>query len=204
MPLRPMLPALLTAFALSILVAVLAVARNAPVTLALAAGLFAVQVIVVAVRIMAPVWRMGTTSSPQWTWCSTVLAALVYAWGSAAMFGVYSLTGLVWRHWWQYGAGLALFSAATLVCAQLLASGRGPLSTATSTGILMLLTALQAAGMSAAVIYIVATGKLLSQRPDWAANEIFVVGALTLALLSFLSLVTNWLAPSRTKPQPSV
>ncbi len=46
MPLRPMLPALLLAFALSILVGVLAAARGASVPLALAAGLFAVQVLV--------------------------------------------------------------------------------------------------------------------------------------------------------------
>jgi hypothetical protein len=199
-----MLPALLAAFVLSLLVAVLGVARYSPITLALAAGLFAIQVLLTALRMSAPAWRAGAGASTEWMWSNTVLAALIYAWGSVAMFAVYSLTGLVWRHWWQYGAGLALISAGTLLCAQLLATARGPFSPARSQSVLMLLTALQAAGMGAALAYIVAAGKLASGKSDWAGNEILAVGALALALLSLLSLLTWRLASARAKPQPSV
>ena len=52
-----MLPALLLAFALSILVAVLATTRGASVPLALAAGLFALQVLFALARINEPLWR---------------------------------------------------------------------------------------------------------------------------------------------------
>src|SRR4029078_1802569 len=105
MPLKPMLPALLLAFALSILVAVLATPRGASVPLALAAGLFALQVLFSLVRINAPLWQSNSPAAAdiEWAWANTVLTALVYAWGAVAMFSIYSLSGLAWRHWWQYG-----------------------------------------------------------------------------------------------------
>ena len=68
MPLKPMLPALLLAFALSILVAVLATTRGASVPLALAAGLFALQVLFALARINEPLWRTsrGRAADADW------------------------------------------------------------------------------------------------------------------------------------------
>ena len=81
MPLRRMLPAILISFALSILVCVLAAARQAAVPMALAAALFAVQVIIAVRRTNAPFWRTGDahTLSLDWAWDNTVLAAIAYA-----------------------------------------------------------------------------------------------------------------------------
>ena len=56
MPLRPMLPVILLALLLSIMIAVLAAGRGSGWTLALAVALFALQMLVVALRINAPFW----------------------------------------------------------------------------------------------------------------------------------------------------
>ncbi len=127
MPLRPMLPTVLLASVLSIVVGVLAAARGASVPLGLAVGLFAVQVLLTLWRINAPAWRAGTLHTPaaDWVWSNTVLTAIVYAWGAAALFSIYGLSGLHWRHWWQYGAGMALLAGVALLCARHLASERG-------------------------------------------------------------------------------
>ena len=139
MSLRSMLPTLLLAFALSILVGVLAAARGASVPLALAAGLFAVQVLFALVRINEPLWRAtnGRSADADWAWSNTVLAALVYAWGATAMFAIYSLSGLAWRHWWQYGAGMTLLACLALLCANYLAKRRGSLEHTTARNILI-------------------------------------------------------------------
>ena len=191
MPLRPMLPAILLAFSLSILVAVLAAARNAGTPLALAVSLFTAQILFAVVRTNAPVWRADVAPPPGagWAWTNSVLAALVYAWGAAAMFAVYSLSGLVWRHWWQYGVALTLLAVLTLSCAQLLTVGRGPHASSKSMAILMGLTVLQAVCMGGALVYLIASGRLMTQRPDWAANQIFVAGGVMLVLVSFASLL---------------
>ena len=192
MPLRPMLPAILLAFVLSILVAVLAAARNAGTPLMLAVGLFTAQILFAVVRTNAPVWRADAAqASANWAWSNSVLAALVYAWGAAAMFAVYSLSGLAWRHWWEYGLAMTLLAAATLWCARLLANGRGPYSPAKSMSILMALTALQAVCVGGGLLYLITSGKLMTQRSDWAANQIFVAGGIMLLLVSVASLLTH-------------
>lgn len=193
MPLRPMLPAILLAFLLSILVAVLAAARDAGTPLTLAVGLFTAQILFALVRTNAPVWRADTAAVPgaDWAWSNGVLAAIVYAWGAAAMFAVYSLSGLTWRHWWQYGSAMVLLAATTLLCTQLLAVRRGPYAPSKSATILMGLTALQAVSVGGALIYLIATGKLLTHRPDWAANQIFVAGGIMLVLVSVASLLAH-------------
>ena len=88
MSFRSMLLTLLLAFALSIFVCVLAAARGSAATLALTAGLFGVQVLFALLRINIPLWRAdaGPFEEFEWAWSNTMLTALVYAWGAAAMF----------------------------------------------------------------------------------------------------------------------
>lgn len=192
MPLRRMLPAILISFALSTFVSVLAAARHAGVPMALAAALFAVQVLIAVLRINAPFWRTGDaqTLSLDWAWENTVLAAIAYAWGATAMFTVYSLSGLTWRHWWQYGAGMALLASAALVCAAYLARGRGPYGTAKANSILMGVTAAQVIAVGGGLIYLIASGALHTKKPDWAANYVFITGGCTVILISLASLLT--------------
>lgn len=192
MSFRSMLPTLLLAFALSIFVCVLAGARGSAMTLALAAGLFAVQVLFALMRINVPRWRAPANSATEfeWAWSNTMLTALVYAWGATAMFTIYSLTGLAWRHWWQYGAGMALLALATLWFAHQLASSRDRQAQARSLNILLVMTGVQLAAVAIALAYLVSSGKLATEKADWAANVVFLAGGLTVAAISLASLYT--------------
>jgi hypothetical protein len=187
-----MLPAILISFALSIFVSVLAATRHAGVPMALAAALFAVQVLIAVLRINAPFWRTGDaqTLSLDWAWDNTVLAAVAYAWGATAMFTVYSLSGLTWRHWWQYGVGMALLASAALVCAAYLARSRGPYATAKANSVLMGVTAAQVIAVGGGLVYLIASGALHTKKPDWAANYVFITGGCTVILISLASLLT--------------
>jgi len=187
-----MLPTLVLAFMVSILICVLAAARHSELTVALAAALFALQAIVVLVRINVPLWGAGTNPGRHvWAWDNSLLTAIAYAWGSAAMFTIYSLGGLVWRHWWQYGAGMLLLAASTLICARLLV-GSGTTAPADGRALrtLMRVTMLQMAAVVAALVYLVASGKLATLKDDWAANQVFIAGGVTVLVISLVSLIT--------------
>ena len=190
--LKRLLPAIALVFALSILVSVLAAARNASVPLGLAAALFALQIVFALARINAPVWQADERGSvgTDWAWDNTVLTAIVYAWGATAMFTIYSLSGLAWRHWWQYGAGMALLACMALVCAYAI-RGDGPLANAKSLTIVMIVTAVQTIAVGAALTYLAASGKLHTTKADWAANYVFIAGGITVALISLVSLATH-------------
>jgi hypothetical protein len=187
-----MLPTLLLAFALSIFVCVLAAARGSVVTLALAAGLFAIQVLFALTRINLPLWRAPANRAAdfEWVWNNSMLTALVYAWGATAMFTIYSLTGLAWRHWWQYGAGMALLALGALWFAHQLASGRSGLAHARSHNFLLVMTGVQLAAVVIALAYLVSSGKLATEKADWAANVVFLAGGLTVTAISLASLYT--------------
>ena len=203
MPLRRMLPAILIAFALSIFVCVLAAARHAGVPMALAAALFSVQILIAVLRTNGPFWRTGDARAlgHDWAWDNTVLAAIAYAWGAIAMFTVYSLSGLTWRHGWQYGAGMALLASVALVCANYLTHGRGANGNAKANNILMGVTVVQVIAVAGALVYLVASGALHTKKPDWAANYVFIAGGCTVILISLASLLTYYrlrLAPPVT------
>lgn len=188
MRLRSMLPTLLGAFALSIFIAVLAAARRSEEVVALAALLFSLQVLIVLLRFNLPIWRGSTAGRGEWAWTNTLLAGLSYAWGAAAMFTMYSLGGLVWRHWWQYGAGMLLLGAANVLVARYLLGGRDQREGALRT--LMLGTLAQAAAVVIALVYLVGSGKLATVKDDWAANIVFIAGGVTILVISAVSLVT--------------
>lgn len=195
MPLRPLLPAILLALVMSIIVGVLAAGRGSGMTLALAVALFALQLLFAAVRVNGPAWRGENGDPPQdedaiaSVWRNAVLAGFVYAWGATALLAIYSLSGLTWRHWWQYGAAMALVAAGIFIYANMLAS-RPALRTPRPLEALMALTATQGIAVIVGLVYLVFWGKLASPRSDWAANHIFAGGCIMLALLSLISILT--------------
>ncbi len=194
MALRPLLPAILLSLVVSIVIGVLAVGRNDGLTLALAAVLFALQMLFAMVRTNAPYWRSDVVPSvdtlAECMRRNAVLGGLVYAWGAAAMLTIYSLPGITWQHWWQYGAAMALVSAGILIYAGLLASGRGSYGSARALRILMVLTIVQGLAVVTVLVYLIWSSKLFTTRGDWAANYIFTAGSATLALLSLISIMT--------------
>jgi hypothetical protein len=205
MTLRPLLPAILLALVMSIVVGVLATGRGSGETLAVAVGLFAAQMLFAITRVNAPFFQPPPATEPLSSrifccaWRNTVLAGLIYAWGATAMLAIYSMSSLNWRHWWQYGAGMAIIAAAIFIYAYILTDERSPLRSPAALRNLMALTAAQGIAMGGALFYIFTTGKLATKRDDWVANYIFVAGCLLLALLSLVAI----LAYRALKRQPS-
>lgn len=191
MPVKRMLPTLLLAAVLSVIIAVLAAARQSQPIFALAAALYALQVIMFLLRINVPLWRPGAGSGDaRWAWDNSVLTAATYGWGAAVMFTAYSLGGLVWRHWWQYGAGMVLLAAAALAAASYLIGSRAPFRSGPGLRRLMQLTLALIVAVVISLIYLVGSGKLATPKDDWAANIVFLTGGLTVIAISVASLVT--------------
>lgn len=191
MRLRPTLPTLLLAFVLSVLIAVLAAARGSQLTFALAAVLFALQMLVILLRLNLPLWRPGAEpENAEWAWDNSVLTAIAYAWGAMVMFTAYSLGGLVWRHWWQYGAGMLMLGAGALLVARYLIGPRAVRASTRALDALMRATMLHAAAVVSALAYLLASGKLATVKDDWAANQVFLTGGGVVLLISLVSLLT--------------
>jgi hypothetical protein len=195
MPLRPMLPVILLALLLSIIIAVLAAGRGSGWTLALAVALFALQMLVVALRLNAPFWGSSPpeTEGPATVACAqtnAVLTGLVYAWGAIAMLATYSLTPLKWQHWWQYGAAMLLIAGAIFLYAYVLTAGHESYRSPRALEVLMGLTVAQGIAVVVALLWLLFSGKIYTPRGDWAANEIFIGGAVMLGMLSAVSIPT--------------
>ena len=205
MPLRPMLPVILLALVVSIMIAVLAAGRGSGWTLALAVALFALQMLFVALRLNIPFWGSSppTTEAPATVACAqgnAVLTGLVYAWGAIAMLATYSLTPLRWQHWWEYGTAMLLIAGVIFLYAYVLSAGRESYRSPRALELLVGLTAAQGIAVAIVIGWIVFSGKIYTPRGDWAANEIFIGGAATLAILSGISILTYRRVARRSAP----
>ncbi len=86
--------------------------------------------------------------------CNVWLAALIYAWGASAMFGMYSLSDLVWRHAFQYAGGASIFAAGIALYGFSLGRAKGA-------GIPpIVLTALHGLAAAGGLIYLIGADKL--------------------------------------------
>jgi hypothetical protein len=192
--LRPLLPWLLLASALSITMMVLGAGRGDEFLPSLAAGLLVALVVGTGLGINAPLWskRNGPAARPdgqvsirEALRCNVWLAALVYAWGASALFAIYSLSDLTWRHAFQYGSGAALFAACIGIYGLWLGRANNahvpPLS-------LTIVHGLAAAG---GLTYLIGTGKLATVKGDWAANEVFLWGGMAIVALCIMSAMTQ-------------
>ncbi len=118
---------------------------------------------------------------------STLLVALVYAWGSAAMLGVYTLSGLAWQHGWQYGAAMAIIAAGIWAWAGHLANAPDEPAEARRQRWAFRLAILHASAASGALVFLFLSGKLWAGKSDWAANQIFLAGGLAIVVVSIIS-----------------
>lgn len=197
--LRPLLPWLLLASALSITMMVLGAGRGDHVLPSLAAGLLVALIVGTGLGVNAPLWSRrtgpavqpdGLTSVREALRCNVWLAALVYAWGASALFAIYSLSDLTWRHAFQYGSGAALFAAGLGLYGLWLGRGGNhhipPLA----------LTTLHGLAAAGGLAYLIGTDKLVTARGDWAANEVFLWGGFAIVALCIFSAVTQ----TRVKP----
>lgn len=119
------------------------------------------------------------------------MMAIVYAWGSFGMFAVYWLTELWWFHSWQYGSAMALIAAALLGFDYLLNDPDSQFRSARSLDISAVLAMAQASGAAVGLGFLVASGKIASERSDWPANHIFLAGGLALIFISVAAAITH-------------
>ena len=188
----PLLPWLLLAAALSVTMMVLGVGRGDRLLPALSAGLFASLVVGTGLGINAPLWSKakaaltGPNLVRSALRCNVWLAALMYAWGASALFGMYSLSDLVWRHAFQYAGGASIFAAGIAYYGYSLGRAGGA-------GIPpIVLTALHGLAATGGLLYLVTAEKLSTLKSDWAANEVFLWGGIAIVALCTMSALTQW------------
>ncbi len=114
---------------------------------------------------------------------STQLSTLVYAWGAVTLFLVYSASGLRWQHGWQYGLALALIAAGMAHYAKLLGQNQPELVSQSAIERAVVLASVQGITVSVVLLWLVASGKILTPRADWAANLVFAAGGLSIVCL---------------------
>jgi len=192
--LRPLLPWLLLASALSTSMMVLGAGRGDRFLPSISAGLLVALVVGTGLGINAPLWsrisraalpQEGLPSVKEALRCNVWLAALVYAWGASALFAIYSLSDLTWRHAFQYASGAALFAACLGIYGLRLGRVRG---NAFPPFVLTFIHGLAAAG---GLVFLIGTGKLDTAKGDWAANEVFLWGGIAIVVLCVISAVTQ-------------
>ena len=117
------------------------------------------------------------------------LLAIGWAWGGVAMLAVYLLSGLKWQHGWQYGSGMVLVAGLILAYAAGLA--RGVLASGPALTAARVLSGLQGMAAAGGVAWLALSGKLATEKGDWAANDIFIAGGLAIVALTVLGLVAR-------------
>lgn len=195
MSLQRIAPWLIIALCFSVAVIVLGAGRIAPMLVAGSAGLFALVVVAVGLRANQPFWsidaaRIADDTPSVAARFNAWLMAITFTWGAVAMFAVYTLSGLRWQHGWQYGLAMALLATFTFGFGMLIdRAGPERLKPLLSSG--LQLTIIQGVAATAGLIFLIGSGKLMSFRPDWAANQIFLFGGLTIVGLSAMAVATQ-------------
>lgn len=187
--LRPLLPWLLMASALSVTMMILGAGRGDRVLPALSAGLFTALVAGTGLGLNAPLWSakagLSAIDVRSAVRCNAWLAALVYAWGASALLGVYSLADIWWQHAFQYATGAIVFALGLSFIGWRL--GHDTTASVPSVG----LTFAHGGAALGGLVYLVSAGKLQTTKPDWAANEVFLWGGVAVVALCAMSAITQ-------------
>lgn len=186
MTLGPLIPFLAVAMIASVTGMVHGAGWNDPQFSRLAALGFIIAVCVAGLYFNVNSWRAGhrSTETGPTIRRNARLAALIYAWGAAAMFAVYSLSELSWQHSWQYGLGMAIIGIGIFIYVFWLGEEKLPP---------LFLTIFHGLAAAGGLAYLIGFDKLQTIKADWAANEVFLWGGSGIILLCLLSLVTQLL-----------
>lgn len=192
MSLQPLIPALVMALVASVAGMTAGIASGQNWLVPVSAALFAGAIVGVALRVNRPLWT-GSAASPEEdaedlvhaARRNTRLAALTYAWGAAAMFTIYSLSGLTWRHSWQYGLGAALIACGLLWIVHRLGQPQHRMAPP------LALTGSHAAAVAGGLAHLVASGAVWTEKSGWAANPVFLAGGFALLALCAVAAVTQ-------------
>ena len=115
------------------------------------------------------------------------LIALAYAWGAVSMLAVYLLTSLRWQHGWQYGLGMALIALLIHAFSRNLVGRWTP----SFNRALTLAALLHGWAAIAGLGWMIAIGKIYSDKGDWAANLVFACGGLMIVGVTIMALRTT-------------
>ena len=176
---------------------VLAAAKGFVGLIVLPAAIFALAAVAASMFANAPDWHERTVAATG----SHVEAALrrnartlgaAYAWGAVAMQGLYltPLTGLRWQHGWQYALAFAVLAAIAFEFSRLLGKPDASLR-AELVRLAVPLTIGQGVLAAGGLAFLTLSGKLLTRRADWAANQVFLFAALAVMVLAAVALRTH-------------
>ncbi len=170
------------ALAISVATMVIAAGVGSGVMAACAAASFVVALLVAAFRMLRTPGRHeqdlpgGMTADV----AHARLSALAYGWSAIAMQALYitPLTGLRWQHGWQYALAFGLLAVAAIWAERYVRDvGQSVVFDRAGPRWWQPLIVAQAVLSLAAVMFMVASGKLATLRPDWAANQVFLAAA---------------------------
>ncbi|MGD9827759.1 MAG: hypothetical protein AB7E70_11465 [Hyphomicrobiaceae bacterium] len=159
-----------------------------------AGAFFAVAAIMGAVAVNRPHWRSDRVLPDTIMHAArrnARLMALTYEWGALSLLGMYWLAPLSWRHGWQYAVAMLLVAALLVSYVKLVGYPRSSLRRPAMLRLGSRLGAIQGALALGGLVGLVASGKLGTRKADWAANHVFVIGALTIAAISAIAFFTH-------------
>lgn len=190
MSLQPAIPLIVAIMLATIAAMVYGASTDSRALTAVAAAFFAASIVTAAVRVNAASLRAAMiesdpNSARHLHRRNARLAALVYAWGAGALLSIYSVSGLTWRHGWQYGLAMALVAAAILAHVHLMDPAKGAKLPP------VWLTLLHGAAAACGIVILVGAGKLETLKRDWAANDVFLFGGLAILSLSIIAAMSQ-------------
>jgi hypothetical protein len=200
-PWTPLLVALATVAAVSVIGQVVGATQGSSEVSVLAAAAFVGAILKVGWQANRPWWTLPADGElardigpspadalPLVSARTTLLLAIGYAWGAVSLFAVYLGTPLKWQHGWQYAAAMALAAIGTHLVTRAIETRWSARLHKT----LIWATLLHGWAALGAMTWLIASGKLYSVKSDWAANIVFAAGTLAIAGLASL-----WLRSSR-------
>ncbi|MGF1650214.1 MAG: hypothetical protein ACFCUN_07175 [Hyphomicrobiaceae bacterium] len=134
-------------------------------------------------RLVDPDGRAGVERARQ----NALLIAATFAWGAGAIGLGYGLTPLHWQHWWQYAAAFGVLAGLAILYSLQLATSGSPLAMPKWLDRSALLTAALAVAAFIGVGFLLVSGKLFVNKPDWLANHVFLFGGLAITFLAALA-----------------
>lgn len=196
MPLTQLLPWLLTAVVASVAGMVSGV-HSGMAWLSWASALtFAAALVATSVEINCGWWRPGAgAGDPEAAQLVALrnmrLITVAYMWGALALLAVYRLAGIKWQHGIQYGAGMALITFLLMGYAHALSKRGTVLASPRALILSERVAALHACGCLGGLTFLIGSGKLLSTKGDWPANQVFLAGGIAMLALSAIAAYTQ-------------
>lgn len=132
---------------------------------------------------------------------SAELMALTWGWGGVSLLLAYGPAGLKWQHGWQYGSAMLLIAVLIGLHARRIVPG----SNAAKLGALEWgRKAAFAQGLACGIglAWLAGSGKLVTAKGDWAANDVFLAGGVTLLILSAMGIVGGGIGCPATSKAP--